>query len=103
MTDITTAFTTAEALLRKYGFAAEADDVRKGLAAVQAQGPAGYRELAGAQWWAGPDSITDLYLYREGESFTVGQEQDNRKLRAALGAIYEAMQAAGFGAQGGRK
>lgn len=99
MTDTSSAFVEAEALLRKYGFAAQADVVRKGLAAVQADGAAGYRQLATAEWWGESGSIADVYLYREGESFTVGQEQDNRKLRAALTAIYAAMRKAGVAAE----
>lgn len=93
MKDVSATFLEAETLLRKYGFVAQADEVRKALAAVQSQGSAGYQQLA--EWWGGPGSIADVYLHKEGETFTVGQEQDNRALRAALVAIYEAMREAG--------
>ena len=65
------------------------------LAAVQAQGAAGYRQLATREWWGASDSIADTYLYQEGESLTMKQEIDNRALRAALTTIADAMKAAG--------
>ena len=99
MTDISSAFVEAEALLRKYGFVAQADVVRRGLAAVESGGTAGYQQLATTEWWGESGSIVDVYLYKEGESFTVGQEQDNRKLRAALTAIYAAMRKAGVASE----
>src|SRR6185369_12532763 len=95
MSAIDDAFTEAEHLLRKYGFNAQADQVRNGLAAVQAQGAAGYRQLATREWWGASDSIADTYLYQEGESLTMKQELDNRALRAALTTIADAMKAAG--------
>ena len=93
MKDLSGAFIQAESLMRKYGLAAQADEVRKGLAAVQADRVAGLKALA--KWWSGPDSLGEVYLHREGETFTVGQERDNRALRAALTTIQEAMRGAG--------
>lgn len=95
MSAIDDAFLEAEQLLRKYGFHSQADEVRKGLAAVQTQGAAGYRQLATLGWWGASDSIADTYLYQEGESLTMKQELDNRALRAALTTIADAMKAAG--------
>jgi hypothetical protein len=96
MKDISSAFTDAETLLRKYGYAKQADLVHAGLAAVRAEGEPGFAKLATQDWWGGSDSVADVYLHREGESFTVGQEKDNRALRAALLSIHQAMQAAGL-------
>jgi hypothetical protein len=96
---VATAFRNAETLLRQYGFAAQADAVKKGLAAVETEGDAGYRQLASNDWWGGAGSVADVYLHKEGETFTTAQEKDNRALRAALSTIFEAMREAGFAHQ----
>ena len=93
MKDVTDAFLEAENLLRKYGFNAQADEVRAGLVAVQAEGREGYAQLA--PMWSGAASVAEVYLHKDGETFTARQEKDNRALRAALTAIYEAMRAEG--------
>lgn len=93
---VAVAFRNADSLLRKYGHVAQADFVRKGLAAIEAKGDAGYSQIASLNWWGGAGSVADVYLHNEGETFTAGQEEDNRALRVALTTIFEAMREAGF-------
>ena len=93
--NVSGAFREAEMLLRKYGCLHQADIVHAGFLAVQGEGDAGYSKLATLDWWGGAGSVADVYLHQEGETFTMGQEKDNRALRAALMTIQESMRAAG--------
>jgi len=90
-----------ERLLRAYDNPHQAGRVHALLEALEKDGVSAFQSATGGEWWGGSGSIADVLLHRIGLVANRGAfEEDNRKFRQCLTAVYEAMKHGGFTSKG---